>query len=78
MSCILFNTPAQRQAMRDHRPVMLTSEEAAGLHPAPPVTESKIRRLRLLAADASPKIRESAASSHNTAKFITCDAAKNG
>jgi hypothetical protein len=66
MSCIRFNTPAQRQAMRDHRPVMLTSEEAAGLHPAPPVTESKIRRLRLLAADASPKIRESAASSHNT------------
>ena len=66
MSCIRFNTPAQRQAMRDHRPVMLTREEAAGLHPAPPVTESKIRRLRLLAADANPKIRESAASSHNT------------
>jgi hypothetical protein len=66
MSCIRFNTPAQRQAMRDHRPVMLTSEEAAGLHPAPPVTESKVLRLRLLAADASPKIRESAASSHNT------------
>ena len=66
MSCIRFNTPSQRQAMRDHRPVMLTSEEAAGLHPVPPVTESKIHRLRLLAADANPKIRESAASSHNT------------
>jgi hypothetical protein len=65
MSCIRFNTPAQRQAMRDHRPVMLTAEQAAALHPAPPVTESKIRRLRLLAADANPKIRESAASSRN-------------
>jgi hypothetical protein len=73
MSCIRFNTPAQRQAMRDHRPVMLTSEEVAGLHPAPPVTESKIRRLRLLAADANAKIRESAASSHNTPEdlFVT-------
>ena len=66
MSCIRFNTPAQRQAMRDHRPAMLTSEKASRLHPAPPVTESKIRRLRLLAADANPKIRESAASSYNT------------
>ena len=65
MSCIRFNTPAQRQSMRDHRPVMLTSEQAAGLHPAPPVTESKIRRLRLLAANANPKIRESAAGSFN-------------
>jgi hypothetical protein len=65
MSCIRFNTPAQRQAMRDHRPVMLTSEQAAVLHPAPPVTESKIRRLRLLATDADPKIRESAASSRH-------------
>lgn len=52
--------------MRDHRPVMLTADEAAALHPAPAVTESKIRRLRLLAADANPKIRESAASSYHT------------
>jgi hypothetical protein len=65
MSCIRFNTPAQRQAMRDHRPVMLTPEQAAALHPAPPVTETKIARLRLLAADANPKIRESAASSYH-------------
>ena len=62
MSCIRFNTPAQRQAMRDHAPVMLTREEAAALHPAPAVTESKIARLRLLATHANPKIRESVAS----------------
>jgi len=66
MSCIRFNTPAQRQAMRDHAPAMLTAEEAAALHPAPPVTESKIRRLRLLAEDPNPKIRESVASSYHS------------
>lgn len=52
--------------MRDHRPVMLTPEEAAAQHPAPPVTASKILRLRLLATHVNPKIRESVASSPNT------------
>jgi hypothetical protein len=65
MSCIRFNTPAQRQALRDHAPVMLTPEEAAALHPAPAVTESKIARLRLLATHQNPKIRESVASSYH-------------
>jgi hypothetical protein len=66
MSCIRFNTPAQRQAMREIAPSMRTAEEAASLHPAPPVTESKLRRLRILASDRNPKIRESAASSYHT------------
>ena len=66
MSCIRFNTPAQRQAMRDHRPVMLSPDEYALAHSTPPVTASKIARLRLLATDANPKIRESVASSYNT------------
>ena len=52
--------------MRRAAPAMLTSEEAAALHPMPPVTESKIRRLRLLARDDNPKIRQSVASSYNT------------
>lgn len=52
--------------MREHAPVMLSPEEAAALHPSPPVTESKILRLRLLASHANPKIRESVASSYNT------------
>lgn len=52
--------------MKDHAPVMLTAEQAAALHPAPPVTDSKLARLRLLAEDANPKIRESAASSLHT------------
>ena len=49
---------------------MLTTDEARALaataHPAPPVTATKIARLRLLATDANPKIRESAASSYHT------------
>lgn len=52
--------------MREYAPPQLTAEEVAALHPAPPVTESKIRRLRLLAQDANSKIRESAASSYHT------------
>lgn len=70
MSCIRFNTPAQRQAMAAAAPAMLSSDEAARLaatqHPAPPVTDSKIARLRILATNANPKIRESVASGYHT------------
>jgi len=66
MSCIRFNTPAQRAQMAAMAPTMMTAEEAASPHPAPAVTDSKIRRLRLLAQSANPKIRESVASSYHT------------
>ncbi|WP_308468632.1 hypothetical protein [Rathayibacter soli] len=66
MSCIRFNTPAQREAMRRAAPSMLSPQEVAALHPSPPVTASKIRRLRVLATNTNPKIRESVASSYNT------------
>lgn len=46
-------------------PQMLTAEEVAARHPAPPVTAGKIARLRLLAQHANPKIRESVASSYH-------------
>lgn len=65
MSCIRFNTPAQRAQMRAAAPSMRTAAEVAAQHPAPPVTESKIRRLRLLSENANPKIRESVASSYH-------------
>lgn len=73
MSCIRFNTPAQRRQMAAMAPSMLTPEQAAVLHPAPEVTESKIQRLRLLATDPNPKIRESAASSYHLPEdvFVT-------
>jgi hypothetical protein len=74
MSCIRFNTPAQRRAMREAAPSMLTEDEARALaatsHPAPAVTESKLARLRLLASDQNPKIRESAASSYHTPEDV--------
>ncbi|MCW4384252.1 hypothetical protein OH146_00515 [Salinibacterium sp. SYSU T00001] len=76
MSCIRFNTPAQRQAMRDHAPAMLSPEEAARLHPAPPVTESKLRRLRLLAQSDNSRIRESAASNYNTPADVIAELAR--
>ncbi|MET3769596.1 hypothetical protein ABIB15_002300 [Marisediminicola sp. UYEF4] len=65
MSCIRFSTPAQMKQLREVAPSTLTREQAASLHPAPAVTDSKIRRLRLLARDSNPKIRESVASSYN-------------
>lgn len=73
MSCIRFNTPAQRKQLRAMAPAMSTAEDAATLHPAPDVTASKIARLRLLATNANPKIRESVASSYHTPHdlFIT-------
>lgn len=70
MSCIRFNTPAQRAQFKAMAPAMLTAEQAAALHPAPEVTESKIRRLRLLAVDPNPKIRESVASSYHTPEDV--------
>jgi hypothetical protein len=45
---------------------MLTAEEVARRHPAPPFTEGKLHRLRLLATHENPKIRESVASSYHT------------
>ena len=51
--------------MRELAPSMMTAEEYSALHPAPAVTDSKVRRLRLLADDPNPKIRESVASSYH-------------
>ena len=70
MSCIRFNTPAQRRQMAAMAPSMITAEEAAALHPAPPVTASKIARLRTLAANPNPKIRESVASSYHAPEDV--------
>ena len=70
MSCIRFNTPAQRKQMAAMAPSMITAEEAAALHPAPPVTASKIARLRTLAANPNPKIRESVASSYHAPEDV--------
>jgi hypothetical protein len=68
MSCIRFNTPAQRRQLASAAPTAARASDldlpvAKFLSPA--VTASKIARLRRLASDANPKIRESAASSYH-------------
>ncbi|MBX3099681.1 MAG: hypothetical protein KF761_08880 [Salinibacterium sp.] len=75
MSCIRFTTPAQRAQMRAMAPAMVTAEDAKALHPAPSITESKIRRLRLLARSPNPKIRESVGSSYHTPDDVFFDLA---
>ena len=47
-------------------PAMLTPEEAARRHPAPVITETKLRRLALLSRSGDPKVRESVASGLHT------------
>lgn len=61
MSCVTFLSPSQRAALRTSAEDRATPEEIVAAHPAPPVTAGKLRRLRLLAQDENPRIRESAA-----------------
>jgi hypothetical protein len=70
MSCIRFNTPAQRRQLAAMAPSMLTPEEAARLHRSPEVTETKIARLRLLATNPNSKIRERAALDAHTPEDV--------
>jgi len=76
MSCIRFNTPAQLAQLRSMAPAMLTPAQAEALHPSPEITPAKINRLRLLAADRNPKIRESVASSPHTPEDVFFDLAQ--
>jgi hypothetical protein len=64
MSCIRFSTTAQRDAMRQDAAALAAGDQAL-LHLSPPVTESKIARLRLLAAHDRPGIRQSVASNRH-------------
>jgi len=57
-------------------PEMLSVTEVSSRHPAPPVTEGKINRLRLLATHANPKIRESVASSYHAPADVVEQLAK--
>ena len=64
MSCVTFLAPDQRAALiagSPQRPI----DEVLAEHPVPPVTAGKIHRLRILAGDPNPKIRQSAASSRH-------------
>lgn len=65
MSCIRFNTPAQFAQLDALRADKKLSETAISQFLGPQFGESKIERLRLLAADKNPKIRESVALSYH-------------
>lgn len=60
MSCIRFNTPAQQQQLESLHTLGKDADAVAAFL-SPAVSESKIRRIRLMAEDPQPKIRESAA-----------------
>ena len=64
MSCIRFNTPAQRDQMKklvdENR-----SDDPVAQFLSPVVTESKVERLKKMAQDPNKKIRESAALSYH-------------
>ena len=62
MSCIRFNTTAQRDAMRRDAAAVADGDQAI-LHLSPPITASKLARLRLLAEHDRPSIRQTVASS---------------
>lgn len=63
MSCIRFNTRPQREAMRDA--AALGAGDGVILHLSPPVTGTKLARLRLLAEHERAGIRQSVASNRH-------------
>lgn len=68
MSCIRFNTPAQKEQLENLRSHSDTDAVAAFLSPA--ISESKIRRIEAMARDDHPKIRESAALSYHAPEAV--------
>jgi hypothetical protein len=66
MSCIRFNTPAQERQLDALRQSPELANKAVAAFLSPPVTDTKIARLRTMAADRRAKIRESAALNVNT------------
>lgn len=65
MSCIRFTTSAQRESMRRDAAAIAAGDQAV-LHLSPPVTASKLARLRLLAEHQRATIRQSVASNRHT------------
>jgi hypothetical protein len=61
MSCIRFNTPAQLKQLEALREDSSLASNAVSGFSSPPLTSSKIERLRVMARDRRVKIRESAA-----------------
>lgn len=69
MSCIRFNTPAQREQL-EHLRSLSTEADAVAAFLSPAISESKIRRITTMAEDPHPKIRESAALSYHAPEEV--------
>jgi hypothetical protein len=76
MSCIRFNTPAQRAQLDRLREDKELSETAVAQFLGPEFGESKINRLRIMAKDKNPKIRESVALSYHVPEDVMWDLAR--
>src|SRR6476660_7092402 len=76
MSCIRFNTPAQRQQLAASAPARQGAPDPVAQFLSPAVSASKIARIRRLAVDPNPRIRESAALSYHAPDDIYATLAK--
>lgn len=76
MSCIRFNTPAQRAQLDVLRSNPQLNDTAVAKFLGPEFGESKIQRLRTMATDKNPKIRESVALSYHVPEDVMWDLAK--
>jgi hypothetical protein len=76
MSCIRFNTPAQRAQLDILRSDKKLAETAVAQFLGPEFGESKINRLRIMATDKNPKIRESVALSYHVPEEVMWSLAK--
>lgn len=74
MSCVSFISPEQRARLATvtSRP---SPEAVQAEHPSPPVTEGTRHRIRLMAADADPAIRASAALHRHAPEDVLVDLA---
>ena len=76
MSCIRFNTPAQRAQLDMLRNDKKLNETAVAQFLGPEFGETKINRLRTMAVDKNPKIRESVALSYHVPEEVMWKLAK--
>lgn len=76
MSCIRFNTPAQLRQLEELRGDKGKRDKSIAQFLSPEITESKILRIRAMAKDKNPKIRESAALGYHTPEDVMWDLAR--
>lgn len=76
MSCIRFNTPAQRAQLDRLRQDKVLAESSIAQFLGPEFGETKVNRLRLMAKDKNPKIRESVALNYHSPEEVMWDLAK--